>query len=91
MKSLFYDKHGVFTLLLVLFPKTASATEFFLIGFYFAFLVFVYFAGTNSEVFADKANVFYVYSKALPLVVAFLTGKVFFFFFIRSNSENTEQ
>ena len=77
--------YAVFIMLLLLFPKVASATEFVLIGYYFAFLVFAYIAGFYSGYFASVANILNEYTKAVPIVVLFLVGKVFFFFFVRKN------
>ena len=77
--------YAVFLILLLLFPKAASATVFVLIAYYFAFFVFAYIAGFYSGFFAGVSNILNEYAKAFPIVVLFLVGKVFFFFFVRRN------
>lgn len=75
----------VFFVLLLFFTKAASATEFVLIGYYFACLVFAYIAGYYDHFFASMTDILYEYTKAVPLVILFLAGKIFFFFFVRRN------
>lgn len=75
----------VFFVMLLFFPKVASATEFVLIAYYFAFLAFVYIAGYYSDFFAGMKPILYIYTRAVPIVLLFLFGKILFFFFIRKN------
>jgi hypothetical protein len=75
----------IFFVLLLLCPKIASAIEFILIAYYFAFFVFAYIAGNNSAYFASVTQILYEYIKAAPIVLLFLSGKIFFFFFVRKN------
>lgn len=75
----------VFFVLLMFFPKIASATEFVLIGYYFAALAFAYIAGQYNAFFAGMSHIIYEYTKAVPIVILFLSGKIFFFFFVKKN------
>lgn len=83
--------YGIFILMLIFFPKLASATEFFLIFCYFAFLATVYIAGFYSDFFAGMSQILHTYARELPLVIVFLAGKIFFFFFIKANNEKYEK
>ncbi len=87
----FFVLYGMFALILVFLPKTASVTEFVLIGFYFAFLASAYVAGFYIDFFAAMTQVLHTYARAIPLVIVFLAGKILFFFFIRANNENYEK
>lgn len=77
--------YAIFFVLLMFFSKVASATEFVLIAYYFIFLAFIYLAGYYSNFFAGMTDILYSYSKAIPIVLLFLAGKIFFFFFVRKN------
>ena len=81
----FFVLYGVVVLLLIFLPKVASATEFFLILFYFGFWALVYFAAPYNIHFAGMSELIRTYLTALPLVVVFLAGKIFFYFFVRKN------
>jgi hypothetical protein len=75
----------IFFVLLLLCPKIASVIEFVLIAYYFAFFVFAYIAGNNNAYFASVTQILYEYIKVAPVVLLFLSGKIFFFFFVRKN------
>lgn len=81
----------ILVVLLICTPKVASAVEFLTIGYYFAFLGFVYVAGFYSSFFSDITHYLPTYIKELPIVLVFLAGKIIFFFFIRSNRAVIEQ
>ena len=81
----FFVLYGIFAVLLIFLPKVASATEFFLIFFYLGFWALVYFAAPHSIHFEGMTKIFLTYLKALPLVMIFLAGKIFFFYFVRKN------
>lgn len=82
--------YAIFTLLLIFLPKVASVTEFVLIGWYFVFLIITY-SGAYSALFPDVTHIMNTYSKELPLVIAFLAGKIFFFVFIKVNGKEYEK
>lgn len=75
----------IFFVLLLFFSKAASATEFVLIAYYFAFLAFICIAGHYSNFFAGMTEILYTYAMAVPVVLLFLVGKIFFFFFVKRN------
>ncbi len=89
--ALFGLLYVILVALLICAPKVASAVEFLLIAYYFAFLGFVYFAGFYSSFFEGMNHYLLIYIRELPLVLIFLTGKIIFFFFIRSNRASLEQ
>lgn len=75
----------IFAIMLFLFPKAASAIEFFLIFYYFASLGVFWFVDFFREGFDVMPEVVLSYARAIPWVLIFLAGKIFFFFFIRAN------
>ena len=88
---IFCAVYALFTLLLIFFPKIASAAEFFLMFCYFAFFVSVVVMSPHSVVFANLGPVVRTYSKEAPVVFAFFAGKIYFFFFIRANRAALEK
>ena len=86
----FYLVYAVLVIMLILLPKVASAMEFVLIFSYFAFLGILYFVDYFSSQIADADGIIHTYSKALPLVLIFLAGKIFFYFFIKKNKSQIE-
>ena len=87
----FFILYGILVLLLIFLPKVASATEFFLIFFYLGFWALVYFAAPYNVHFEGLTELLRTYLMALPLVVVFLAGKIFFFFFVKKNYKNIAQ
>ena len=87
----FFVLYAAITMLLIFLPKVASATEFFLIFFYFGFWAFVYFAAPYNIHFSGLSELLRTYLMASPLVAVFLAGKIFFFFFIKRNHTNISQ
>mgnify|MGYP003295736503 CR=1 FL=1 len=84
---IFVIVYAVFVLLLFLLPKVASATEFVIITWYFVFLIVVAvsdFGGVSAE---SVNHILNTYSQELPWVIIFLAGKIFVFFFVKSNSK----
>lgn len=84
---IFVIVYAVFVLLLFLLPKVASATEFVIITWYFVFLIVVAvsdFGGVSAE---SVKHILNTYSQELPWVIIFLAGKIFVFFFVKSNSK----
>ena len=75
----------IFAIMLFLFPKAASVVEFFLIFYYFASLGVFWFVDFFREGFDVMPEVVLTYARAIPWVLIFLAGKIFFFFFIRVN------
>ena len=88
---MFIILYAVFVLLLFLLPKVASAIEFVFITWYFVFLIvfaILNFGGGSS---ANIWHILSTYSRELPWVIIFLSGKIFVFFFVRSNSKEYEK
>ncbi len=85
---LFYILYGVFVAMLFLTPKAASAAEFILIINYFICLGLFYYIDFFRSHFADMQQIARTYSQALPWVIIFLSGKVFFFFFMKAHPGN---
>lgn len=79
--------YAVFAIIVIFLPKVASVVEFILIGNYFAFLIFLNTAIPQNEMLAELAQVLPAYSRALPMVIVFLAGKIMFFFLLRANDE----
>lgn len=82
---IFYLIYAILIIMLILFPKIASAMEFVLIFYYFAFLGALYFIDYFSTTFAQTDQIFHTYIREIPLVLVFLAGKIFFFIFIKKN------
>lgn len=73
------------------FPKAASVIEFFLIAFYLGFLGLLFVGGFFSSYIAALSPYLWTYIFELPLVLLFLTGKIIFYFFIRSKRKEILQ
>lgn len=84
---IFVIVYAVFVLLLFLLPKVASATEFVIITWYFVFLIVVAVSDFGVVSAESVKHILNTYSQELPWVIIFLAGKIFVFFFVKSNSK----
>ena len=77
-----------FLIMLLLFPKTASATEFVLIFYYFGCLyAFIFVDFFNERVISGINEVALNYARMAPFVLLFLIGKILFFIFLKVNQK----
>lgn len=88
---LFIFVYVVFTLLLFLLPKVASATEFVFITWYFVFLIVIAGSNFSGESAENFKHILSTYSQELPWVIIFLIGKILVFIFIKSHSKEYEK
>lgn len=80
----------ILMVLLIFFPKVASAVEFVLIIWYFAFLIYLGVSDFSVDSAKNAEHLIITYSQELPLVILFLAGKLFVFFFVRAHSKEYE-
>lgn len=87
---LFYIVYAILVLMLLLFPQVASAMEFALMGYYFLSLTVFSTVGYFADRLVGIETVIHANARAVPLVAAFLAGKILFYIFIRVNRDKIE-
>ena len=88
---LFVIFYVVFGIMLILFPKAASALEFILILYYFGCIIAFGFSDFFTQRIVGIADVAFTYAKMAPFIFIFLLGKVLFFIFLKVNRDKIEQ
>ena len=82
---LFYAVCGVLLLMLLLFPKAASATEFGLMGLYFINLTVFSVTDYFTNLVSGLEGALSIYFKWLPVIILFFAGKIFFYIYLSKN------